>query len=181
MKKFLFGWLAGIASLCLAGAALTPTAYQVLLNNVETYSLDLDNDVFWYRVKPALFGKRYCYRIDLSQRKDGPKFGWQPASDFIRFTYLYHQIKGNLVAETPDIKARCMEGIGYHVKAQASPRPVYDENAWRLTGAWRPIGSIDVLTNGSPTPCEPEVIRKTTVEYHFVTNSLGLRGLAVCQ
>lgn len=172
MRKFFFGWLVGVASLCLAGAALTPTALQLVLNNTDIYSLEAGDGMYYVRLRPILFSDPLCRRVDLSRYKEGPRFGWISVASFIDMTYQYHLLKGNVTSGSPEITARCAEGWSvFSVKASgtATTRPLYDD-------AGKQIGTVAVGAK-----CEVAVIRKTTVEYHYTTNAAGLRGQAVCQ
>lgn len=178
MKKFVAGWLVGIASLCLAGAALTPTALQLVLNNTDIYSLEAGEGIYYVRLRPILFADPLCRRVDLSRYKEGPRFGWTSVASFIDMTYQYHSLKGNITSASPEITARCAEGWpGYHVQpaGTATTRPLYDGALWAASATWKQIGTVPVNT-----PCESAVIRKTTVEYHYTTNTSKLRGLAAC-
>lgn len=289
---FLGGMLAGIAFVIAAavGAATVPavqqSALELVLNNSEIYSLELANDIVYLRLRPSIltdalikvFGvKPLCRRINLALRKDGPKFGWVTSAVFIDQTYAYHSLKGNITGDTPEIIARCIEGLDapastlspdnttivvggtivtkdgkwtfgtatanggnaillngsqaaggfgatllllggeiytftadskwYHwlgmgwsqmasapvaptppappapaaptykvsVSGTATTRPLYDGALWAASATWKQIGTVPV-----GTACEPEVIRKTTVEYHYTTNASNLRGLAAC-
>lgn len=106
----LTGMLLGIVSVCIAGAALAPTALELVLNNSDIYSLEAGDGIYFVRLRPILFSDPLCRRVDISRYKEGPRFGWTSVATFIDLTYAYHLIKGNITGDTPEIKARCAEG-----------------------------------------------------------------------
>lgn len=271
------GMLLGIVSVCIAGAALAPTALELVLNNSDIYSLEAGDGIYYVRLRAILFSDPLCRRVDISRYKEGPRFGWTSVASFIDMTYQYHFLKGNITSGSPAIAARCVEGLDaaaptlspdnttiamggtivtkdgkwtfgsatanggnaillngsqaaggfgatllllggeiytftadskwYHwlgmgwsqmasapvapappappapaaptykvsVSGTATTRPLYDGALWAASATWKQIGTVPV-----GTACEPEVIRKTTVEYHYTTNASNLRGLAAC-
>lgn len=181
VKYGLVGVVIGFCLVFVVGAAVQPTALQLVANNVEVYSLDLDQDKFYIRYGPVLWLKRQCWQIDLSKRKDGPKFGWTTAAAFIDQTYAFHSIRGTLLEPTAESKEICERGLPKFIVAvplSAMSRDLYDGDLWLADlKTWTKIGSVS-----SDAVCEEAVIRKTpTLEYHWVTNSDGVRGLASCK
>lgn len=90
MTAIVLGFLLHIASL---GFEVNPT--------------QLDKDILWMR-----WGG-YCWWVDLSKRKDGPKLpNWQSAYDFISMTYNYHVVKGNVKPSEGANPALCVAALG---------------------------------------------------------------------
>jgi hypothetical protein len=116
--------------MCLTGAALTPTALEIALNNIDIYSLSAGESVYWLRwPKNTLTGwltqwSSNCLSVDISRAKEGPRFGWTSSANFIYQTWTYHLLKGNIKAATPESEAFCESGYSNFLTPVVDTSPI---------------------------------------------------------
>lgn len=146
------------------------------------------NDQLWIRWGD---GSVLCFPLHPTKYPELPRSArWGTAYDFIQKAQAWSLANGWKNEADPKAKALCnaafdtdtsllypvLPTVSYRVIPATTSRPMYDGAVFLASGAWKQLGTIEI-----GAACEPEVIRKTTVEYHYATNTAGVRGLAVCQ
>lgn len=123
------------------------TIVLALLLHIATMGLEinpvsLDKDILWMR-----WGG-YCWWVDLSKRKDGPKLpNWQSAYDFISMTYNYHVIKGNIKPGIGGNPALCAAPLGVDTSLMVA-LPAVVVPPLVVTTITAPTGTLTDATGG---------------------------------
>lgn len=164
-----------LALVTLAGAAAVPAIKQYYLNYVlDRISVnDAHPPKTYWRCPAELCGKRTCGWVDENRRPEVARFGWTTLNNRI------YMLRAQFTAQKNSAKDDeiCLQGLPAIrvVAAVTGTRPLYDGALYESTKVWKAIGTVLV-----GAACEDGVVRQTTVEYHYVTNAAGLRGLAAC-
>lgn len=178
MKKII---LSALITLSIVSISLGAISYSVkdFLSNIEINTTQMPAKG-WARWT-TITSERGCYWLDFSRINETPKVGWKPAWDYINQVLI--PTFGNAPLTDAD-KIFCfgdLPAIVHTVQKNGTyaTRPMYDGELWLKTrdtnAQWKEVGRVEVGNK-----CEPEVIRKTTYNYHWVNNKAGLRGLTAC-
>lgn len=165
-----------------AGFGVVGLSVKDFLSKIEILTTELPNKGY-VRMQPGVWqtvilGKQDCYWGDFTRLSEAPRVGWKPAWNYIVEDLI--PTVGNPPL-TPEQEIICRTGLPvleYVVQKNGTrtTRPLFDGALWlatRDTGAqWKQIGNIEI-----GKPCELQVIRKTTYEYRYCTNTAGVRGL----
>ena len=184
MSRFLF-FLAGLLCAPLIAVAVVATTplLPAVINRVviDTTQLPYTKKVYFV-VDTDVYPQRFCWYVDLSQL-DKALIVRAPLDVYINATGIILGVT-TLMPGDRDICFSSMPPLPvpppapvFKVAASgtALTRPLYSGQAWE-TGIWVKLGTVEV-----GAVCEQEVIRKTTVDYRYVTNAVGTRGLAACK
>lgn len=185
MKEFMKLATAFVAGVLCATAFLAIAAVTVIdqaLDNIQVSSMRPGPLwIRWDNKVVNMFVDAQCwYATDAELTTDRVQQNWAPLRSFLNKAIA----KFGVTPLTADQRAFC--GLpklpGTVTKYQVTPsgtaisRPLYDAAAYlAVPSVWKQFGNVAV-----GTVCEDAVIRKTTAEYHYVTNANGHRGLAIC-
>lgn len=128
---------------------------------------------------PLLPGLCQSIYFDAASIAAAPRF---PAIPLSSYEWRY-RLKNPEKPLTADQKARC--SASFHPwsaapQGNATAVQLYDGDAWRDQGIWKPLDGITVPPG---TTCDADAIRvfeSDGTEWHYTANDAGRRGLAPC-
>lgn len=164
------------------GLAFAATSLSVIefLKAVQVNTTQMPTG--WVRWQTTVVSDRGCAWVDFTRINETPKIGWKSAWDFINQDLIPTFGNPPITAAQEDFCWKDIAPIAFVVAKNGTTltRPIFDGDLWLATrdtaSQWKQTGRVDV-----GVACEKEVIRKTTYNYHWTTNSSGLRGLTVCE
>ena len=189
MKKlmyFLTGLLVGpLAAIAIAQVpTIQQSAFQYFLDHTEIYTLKLPKTV-GMRMNTDMFPNQLCAWIDIDKAlsPEAGRFSWTTTANYL---YMMGQVFGwtTLTAQQRDLcfsdfpppPPPILPVFKVTPSGTLATRPLYSGQEWESAAKWISIGAV-----AKDTVCEQAVIRRTTVDYHYVTNDAGVRGLAACK
>ena len=186
LKDLLTGALIGIAiTVSITAMAVITLAEPILSQVLQRVQVrTLDSPRIWFRWDVDIFPTRQCWYIKTEEIPNAPKHDWLPMIDVINInaqifgvTSLTSVERDMCFSNMPPLPPPPVYVFKVTPAGTATTRTLYDGAAYEANNkVWIPIGVV-----AKDTACEPAVIRKTTLEYHYVTNAAGVRGLAACK
>ena len=182
MVRYLLAFLAGLLLLPLGiygAVTLAPT--NILYTALHGLQINTLHPKVYFRVNTDVYPVKACWYADRTRIGELLSTDWTPVDVFIS---RQNAITGSS-AFTPEDLAICNLAslpsptpYVYHVAPNATytTRPMFSEEIWLTKAQWVKVGDVEVGVE-----CAPEVIRKTTVEYHRARNASGVFGLTVCK